>query len=78
MCHLMSPLEAARGGLGEGSGAANDEKEPNGTIEEHMRFVNVLNVVQAVLRSSEATGLEMGGFTLSRWERVAKAWQLAA
>lgn len=38
----MSPLEAARGGFNEGGGAANDEKERMGTIEEQWRFVNVL------------------------------------
>lgn len=78
MCHLTSPLGVAGAGLREGGGAANDEKEPNGTIEEHMRFVNVLSIIQAVLRSSEATGLEMGGFTLSHWERVVQTCQLAA
>lgn len=74
----MSPLEAASGGLKEGGGAANDEKERMRTIEEHMRFVNVLSIIQAVLRSSEATGLEMGGFTLSHWERVVQTCQFAA
>lgn len=72
----MSPLEAAGDGFKEGGGAANDEKEPNGTIEEQWRSVNVLNVIEAVLRCKEATCLEMGGFTLSRWKRVVQTWQL--